>query len=305
MCETECILFYNFICCKKYKSKKKIIHTNNMNVKENQKTELLDYPPIYQKSDKTSQHNIVNLTSYWINKDFILDPSKELFDYNESEQTDLEKALSDTNQPSNTEYESGDANTESTDAYSANIESTDAYSANIESTDAYSANIESTDAYSANIESTDAYSANTKSVNPDMDKTKLYDTSQLVLMNNSNTLIRIKASEEEINKIISNIQIITNIKKGQKLWIDADNISYDTSYLQMFSRWSYSQGKDLVSQTITKLVLRTIELIQNKESDDLYNLLIDMIDGLNIMKQTDSDYSEDMDKIINIIKSMD
>jgi hypothetical protein len=129
------------------------------------------------------------------------------------------------------------------------------------------------------------------------------------IMKNSDDMIENNNCDPKIKLLISNMNIISNIKLSQKLWLENNELSYDKCNFPKISRWRYSQNRYIIIKFINEMVNQSIDIIKSSgfDSDDLniQNLkyhLNNLSKGLIIMGVTYTDLKEDINKIINLIK---
>lgn len=86
-------------------------------------------------------------------------------------------------------------------------------------------------------------------------------------MSNSHSLKKI--TQEMIDNLLYKLQIFTSIQKGNKLLCKTDNnVTIDNSYIPAFSRWYYSEDRnvtiDLIKNTINDVYSITDTIFRNE-----------------------------------------
>ena len=101
----------------------------------------------------------------------------------------------------------------------------------------------------------------------------------------------------DVEIIINNLDVISSINPHYKLWCCGDKLEIDTSYIPSVSRWWNSQGRDVSMSMIN----RTIHMTFYKLNTVLINKINNVVKGLENIKLTYPDKSNDIDKLINFI----
>lgn len=106
-------------------------------------------------------------------------------------------------------------------------------------------------------------------------------------------------SEYTYEIIVSNLQVISQLLKGQKLWLDKCSLTLDNSWFPRYSRWSYSQSREQIIPCVKETI--HIAIYKYKHDDVIKQLLNDCINGLNNMIFTYENKNNEINELIQYI----
>lgn len=115
---------------------------------------------------------------------------------------------------------------------------------------------------------------------------------------------------ELYDKCIYNLKILSELKNGDKMYIEKDNLVIDNRFLLSFSRFFGGDNRILICNYIDKLLKDVQNLIKNIKSDKekskyLFCDLCKATTGINALKQTYSDDQSTISKLNIFIRNIE
>lgn len=111
--------------------------------------------------------------------------------------------------------------------------------------------------------------------------------------------------DPDINRLVNNLKVISDIKPSQKLFLNkkTKELSIDNGYFKSITRWMYHQNRYETIAEVDKTISDCIDLINQKKYINLFNkrIMNDAIQGITCLFGTYSD-DDNISKIINDIR---
>ena len=114
---------------------------------------------------------------------------------------------------------------------------------------------------------------------------------------------RIESSERyaELKKLYENLMVLANIKNNEKLWLENDTLSIDTTWVPIFSRWRFGQSREIIIPFVAKVVTNG-SMEENIQFQEIYETFIGLINGITLIKKM---YPEKEMEINSLVKLID
>jgi len=158
-----------------------------------------------------------------------------------------------------------------------------------------------------------------------IESSEIHEVREIVKINETEQK---KMDERDRQKLlIHNIMMVGNIKPYEKFWLENDTLTLDTNYFQRYTRWKYSQKREIIIDFIEKIVRECIKILDKNNNENVHNIVrnsilvscvdivvIDSVDeiqeqsvlvvnGLKNMRITYPDKVEKINKIIDLLET--
>lgn len=131
------------------------------------------------------------------------------------------------------------------------------------------------------------------------------ETCQTEINNNDDqkSLSTVDLSCNNDNKIINNLEIISKLKEGEKLWLNDDGIlTIDESWFPSYTRWIHGQSKEIIMPCIVATIT-TASSEEYRHDENIKKILLLSINGLKNLAITYPTKENEINTLINIINT--
>lgn len=108
---------------------------------------------------------------------------------------------------------------------------------------------------------------------------------------------------EDMDLLINNLKVISEIKESEKLWLDSGTLSISTPTIwQPLSRLAFGQSREIIIPAVTEIIANATSF-KNKNNHQIYNLYPKVIVGLTNLKMSYADKETELQILINLINN--
>lgn len=111
-------------------------------------------------------------------------------------------------------------------------------------------------------------------------------------------VLRSKVIDE---KLLLNLTVISEIQKGEKLYLNNDVLSIDNNYFQILTRWYSEQNRNTTVDYIKHIIVLSKEYTDNKTKTLLQKCKTDSLPNLQYTYSNDENITNKINSIIELI----
>lgn len=108
---------------------------------------------------------------------------------------------------------------------------------------------------------------------------------------------------EDMDLLINNLKVISEIKESEKLWLDSGTLSISAPTIwQPLSRRAFGQSRETIIPAVIEIITNATSS-KNKNNHQIYNLYPKVIVGLTNLKISYPDKETELQILINLINN--